>query len=125
MKKGRKNIIKQARHFLLILSETKTYRILPKDAVYNQKLPADPKMLEEDLKALYHTMLQPSRYKKGLKYLIDNGAFDEKVCEQVESIYQSLAGRANQEKQERNLRNEARENKKSQNSVSTKNLFFY
>ena len=110
---------------MLILSETKTDRILPKDAVYNQKLPANPKILEEDLKALDHTMLQPSRYKKRLKYLIDNGAFDEKVGEQVESIYQALVERANQEKQERNLRNEARENKKSQKSVSTKNLFSY
>ena len=117
--------MKQARNFLLILSETKTDRILPKDAVYNQKLPADPKILEEDLKALDHTILQPSRYKKGLKYLIDNGAFDEKVCEQVKSIYQALVERANQEKQERNLRNETRENKKSQKSVSTKSLFSY
>ena len=79
----------------------------------------------EDLKALDHAMLEPSRYKKGLKYLIDNGAFDEKVCEQVELIHQALAERANQEKQERNLRNEARENKKSLKSVSTKNLFSY
>ena len=70
-------------------------------------------------------MLQPSRYKNGLKYLIDNGAFDEKVSEQVESIYQALVERANQEKQERNVRNEARENKKSQKSGSTKNLFSY
>ena len=70
-------------------------------------------------------MLDLSSYKKGLKYVIDNGAFDEKVCEQVESIYQALVERANQEKQERNLRNEARENKKSQKSVSTKNLFSY
>ena len=110
---------------MLILSEKKTDRIFPKDAVYNQNLPADPKILEEDLKALDHTMLQPSRYKKGLKYLIDNGAFDEKVREQVESIYQVLVERANQGKQEHNLRNEARENKKSQKSVSTKNLFSY
>ena len=120
-----KNIIKQATNFLLILSETKTDRILPKDAVYNQKLPADPKILVEDLKALDHTMLQPSRYKRGLKYLIDNGAFDAKVCEQVESIYQALFERANQEKQERNLRNEALENKKSQKPVLAKNLFSY
>ena len=70
-------------------------------------------------------MLQPSRYKKELKYLIDNGSFDEKVCEQVESIYQALVERANREKQERNLRNVARENKKSQKSISTKNLFSY
>ena len=108
---------------MLILSETKTDRILPKDAVYNQKLPGDPKILEEDLKALDHKMLQPSRYKKQLKYLIDSGAFDEKVCEQVESIYQALVERANQEKQERNLRNEACENQKSQKSVSTKTYF--
>ena len=43
----------------------------------------------------------------------------------MESIYQALVERANQEKQERNLRNEACENKKSQKSVSTKNLFSY
>ena len=110
---------------MLILLETKTDRILPKDTVYNQKLPADPKIVGEDLKALDHTMLQPSRDKKGLKYLIDNGAFDEKVCEQVESIYQALVERANQETQEHHLRNEARENKKSQKSVSTRNVFSY
>ena len=41
-KRKEKNIIKQARNFLLIFSEKKTDRILIKDAVYNQKLPADP-----------------------------------------------------------------------------------
>ena len=48
---------------------------------------------------------------------------NEKVCEQVKPIYQALARRANQEKQEDNLRNEARENKKSTKICFNKNLF--
>ena len=65
MKKRKEKILLGKQEiFLLILSETKTDRILLKDAVYTQKLPEDPDILEEDLKVLDRTMLQPSRYKK-------------------------------------------------------------
>ena len=96
----KKNHSEAGKKFVVSFSRGKADKILPADAKCHHVTSPDIKIEEQDLKALDHFMLLPSRHSKRLKFLLSIQAFIKEALEQAESIAHILTERAVQEKKE-------------------------